>query len=150
MKNKLLAALCFAAASLSVTAFAAAEPPPSEVVHLEHGKVENSFALGQVMLSNTSYKVQAGRRVTGGIAELHEHDTDIFFVHEGSATFVTGGKITNSKEATPGEFRGKEITGGVTRHLTKGDVIVIPAGTSHQFTEVSGTFLYFVVKVTRP
>jgi quercetin dioxygenase-like cupin family protein len=28
-------------------------------------------------------------------------------------------------------------------------VIVIPAGVPHQFTAVDGTFLYFVVKVTK-
>lgn len=41
------------------------------------------------------------------------------------------------------------MAGGVPHHLVKGDVIVIPAGVPHQFTAVSGTFLYYVVKVTR-
>ena len=29
-----------------------------------------------------------------------------------------------------------------------GDVIVVPRGTAHQFTEVQAPFLYYVVKVT--
>jgi quercetin dioxygenase-like cupin family protein len=37
----------------------------------------------------------------------------------------------------------------VTRHLTKGDVIVIPAGVPHWMTEVSNPFLYLVIKVTK-
>jgi hypothetical protein len=30
----------------------------------------------------------------------------------------------------------------------KGDVIIVPKGTPHQYTEVSGSFDYFVVKAT--
>ena len=100
------------------------------------------------MLANSSFKVLAGRRVTGGNVEVHTQDTDIFYVVEGSATFVTGGTIADSTTTAPGEIRGKATTGGVPHHLTKGDVIVIPKGIPHWFTEVSGIFLYYVVKVT--
>ena len=41
------------------------------------------------------------------------------------------------------------MTGGEAHHLAMGDVIIIPACIPHQFTAVSGTFLYYVVKVTR-
>jgi mannose-6-phosphate isomerase-like protein (cupin superfamily) len=67
---------------------------------------------------------------------------------EGSATFVTGGTVVEPATTGPGEARGKAITGGTPRHLQKGDVIVIPKGVPHWFTEVSSPFLYFVVKVT--
>jgi len=50
---------------------------------------------------------------------------------------------------SPGELVAKEIVGGVTRHLAKGDVIVIPNGVPHWFTETSTPFLYFVVKVSQ-
>lgn len=133
------------------TAFAAdpIPPPPTEVVVVDHTTTERAFALGQPMIVNSSYRVQAGRRVMPGEVEVHEHDTDIFYVLEGTATFVTGGKVSDPKTTGPGETRGKAITGGEPRHLVKGDVIVIPAGVPHWFTEVGGTFLYFVVKVTR-
>ena len=68
---------------------------------------------------------------------------------EGSATFVTGGTAVEPKATKAGEMTAKSITGGVEHHLLRGDVIVIPSGVPHQFTEVSGTFLYFVVKVTK-
>ena len=61
---------------------------------------------------------------------------------------MTGGTLVEPVTAGPGETRGKAITGGTTRHLQKGDVIVIPKGVPHWFTEVSNPFLYFVVKVT--
>ncbi len=123
--------------------------PPTDAVIIEHAKVDDAFAKGLPMLINTSYKIQAGRRVMGGQSEIHERDTDIFYVTEGTATLVTGGKSINSKPTGPGEFRGDRIEGGVTRKITKGDLIVIPAGVPHWMSEVEGTFLYLVIKVTK-
>ena len=134
----------------AVQTASAAEPPPTDVVIIPHGKVENAFAKGQPMLVNSSYKIQAGRRVTApGEVEIHEHDTDIFYVTEGIATLVTGGTAEGVTFATPGESRGRRITGGTERKIAKGDIVVIPAGVPHWFTDVSNPFLYFVVKVTK-
>jgi len=127
----------------------ALDPPPTDVVLIDHTKFEAALAKGGPLLLTSSYKIQAGRRVTNGPAEIHENDTDIFYVLEGSATFVTGGTPVEKKSIGPGEFHAKELTGGVTRHLVKGDIIVIPNGVPHQFTEVTGTFLYHVIKVTK-
>jgi mannose-6-phosphate isomerase-like protein (cupin superfamily) len=127
----------------------ALDPPPTDVVLIDHTKVEAAMAKGGPLLLTNRYKIQEGRRVTNGPAEIHENDTDIFYVVEGSATFVTGGTPVDKKEIGPGEYHAKELTGGVTRHLVKGDAIVIPNGIPHQFTEISGTFVYHVVKVTK-
>jgi quercetin dioxygenase-like cupin family protein len=125
-------------------------PPPKEVVKIEHTDVEAAFAQGRPILSNNSYKIQAGRRVAApGQVEVHEHDTDIFYVQEGTATFVTGGTVEESKTTGAGEIRGKAIVGGTKHTLQKGDMIVVPAGTPHWFTELSNPFLYLVVKVTK-
>ena len=124
-------------------------PPPTDVVLFNHGKVDHTFTTGGALLVNELFKVQAGRRIVPGSAEIHVRDTDVFYIVEGSATFVTGGAAVDGKETGPGEIRAKSITGGTEHHLEKGDVIIIPNGIPHQFTEVNGTFLYFVVKVTR-
>jgi len=128
---------------------AAADAPPTDVVVLEHTKVDDAFAKGLPLLITSSYKIQTGRRVMPGNVEIHERDTDIFYITEGTATLTTGGAATDAKTTAPGEIRGEKITGGVARKLTKGDVVVIPAGVPHWFSEVSGTFLYFVIKVTK-
>lgn len=139
-----LALLSFAAASLAF----AADAPPTDVMLLDHAKLDAIFAKGGPILANAKYKLMAGRRVEAGSVEVHALDTDVFYIVEGSATFVTGGTVTEPKDTAPNEVRGKAITGGTIRHLAKGDVIVIPKGIPHQFTEVNGPFLYFVVKVT--
>ena len=147
---KKIPALVLALGFFAVRAAFAAEPPPTEVVQLTSGQMAAAFAKGGPLLANSSYKIQAGRRVTApGQVEVHAHDTDIFYIVEGTATIVTGGKTEGSKTSGPGEVRGTKIAGGTKRQLEKGSVIVIPAGTPHWFTEVSNPFLYFVIKVTK-
>ena len=81
------------------------------------------------------------------MAEIHELDTDIIYVLDGTATFITGGKSVDSKQIASNEFRGSSIDGGDTRQLKKGDVVIVPKGVPHWFQKVDGTFLYYVVKV---
>ena len=150
MKKSLVLTLVSAFALGFAGAAFAAEPPPTDALVVDHAKVEAAFAKSMPILVNSSYKIQAGRRVTApGQVEVHEHDTDIFYVLEGTATLVTGGKTVGGKTSAAGEVRGEEITGGTPRSLQKGDVVVVPQGVPHWFTEVSNPFLYFVVKVTK-
>lgn len=110
--------------------------------------VAAAFAKGVPILENGSYKVHASRREKPGMAEVHEADTDIIHVLEGSATFVTGGTVVEGAVIAPGEIRGREIRGGEVKKIVPGDVIVVPAGTPHWFREVRGPLLYYVVKTT--
>jgi len=121
----------------------------SGVIQIDNQKVAETFAKGGMLLQTNSYKVMAGRRVAPGEVEIHEKDTDVFYITEGAATFVTGGTAADQHTTAPGEIRAPKIAGGEEHHLKKGDVIIIPAGVPHQFTAVDGTFLYFVVKVTK-
>jgi len=127
------------------------DAPPTDAVVIEHGTVDNAFSKGLPMMINTAFKIQAGRRLSDTVnkVEVHDHDTDILWVTEGSATLVTGGQAIGMKSSGPGESRGEKIEGGVTRKVVKGDLIVIPQGVPHWFSSVDGTFLYFVVKVTK-
>ena len=115
---------------------------------IDHDKVAAAFARGMPLLETNHFKIQAGRREAPGQVEVHARDTDIFYVLEGAATLVTGGRTVEPRTVAADEVRGKEIAGGEARRLVKGDVIVIPKGVPHWFKEVSGPFLYYVVKVT--
>ena len=144
---KSIALLVTGLAFLIVLTYAA--QPAAEVTHIPAEKVAAGFAKGGPLLETADYKIHTARRSAPGEAELHDKDTDIFHIIEGSASFVTGGTIANSRTEAPGEIRGQEIAGGKTQRLKKGDVIVIPAGVPHWFKEVEGPFLYYVVKVTQ-
>lgn len=112
--------------------------------------VSDAFAKGAVLSGGTNgenYMVHASRRDRAGLSEVHDLDTDIIYVLDGTATVVTGGKSVDPKTIEPGEHRGASIEGGETRQLKKGDVLIVPKGTPHWFKQVDGTFLYYVVKV---
>ena len=141
--------ICLSAFS-QIDAQVATKPAlPDAVKYFSSTEVQAAFEKGSPIVNKDgrTYWVLAGRRDKPGQSELHEKDTDVFYILEGSATFVTGGKMVDPKSTAPGEVRGSAIDGGENRTLSKGDVIVIPAGVPHWFKDVQGTFLYFVVKV---
>jgi glc operon protein GlcG len=128
---------------------ARAEGPASEVTYFDSAKVSAAFAKGSVLFDGQgrNYMVHASRRQAPGMAEVHTKDADIVYVLDGTATLVTGGTAVDLKNTAPDEFRGTAISGGETRELNKGDVIIIPAGVPHWFKQVTNPFLYYVVKV---
>jgi glc operon protein GlcG len=120
-------------------------PPP--VSYFPKDQVKAAFAKGSVLFDHSDkYMVHASRREQSGMSEIHTKDADIVYVLDGTATLVTGGAAVNSKPIATDEFRGERIDGGETRLLSKGDVIIIPAGVPHWFKEVTNPFLYYVVK----
>src|SRR6266849_18817 len=126
-----------------------AEAPAPKVTYFDSTIVSAAFQKGAVLFDGEggNYMVHASRRKAPGMAEVHTKDADVVYVLEGTATLVTGGTAVDLKNTAPDEFRGREISGGETRQLNKGDVIIIPAGVPHWFKEVTNPFLYYVVKV---
>jgi mannose-6-phosphate isomerase-like protein (cupin superfamily) len=94
-----------------------------------------------------NYMVHASRREKPGQAEVHTKDTDVIYVLDGTATFVTGGEAVDLKTTSADELRGASIRSGNTQQIAKGDVVVVPNGVPHQFLQVTNPFLYYVVKV---
>jgi len=135
--------------SLSLTGSLLAAEPPKDVVVIDHTKVAAAFEKGGVLEVNSSYRVQAGHREGPGIVEIHDYDTDIFYIIDGTATLVTGGKAIDSKQTGRGEWRAPRTEGGTPHQLTKGDIVLIPPGIPHWTTAASNPFDYLVIKITR-
>jgi uncharacterized protein GlcG (DUF336 family)/mannose-6-phosphate isomerase-like protein (cupin superfamily) len=121
-------------------------PATTDAKFVDRKDVAAAFAKDGTLVETGGYKVNASRRDGPGVAEIHTRATDVIYVVEGSATFVTGGKAVDPKEIAPNEVRGREIEGGEAHQISKGDVVVVPAGVPHWFKEVHGPFLYFVCK----
>jgi mannose-6-phosphate isomerase-like protein (cupin superfamily) len=119
--------------------------------YIDQAKVAEVFSKGGALTSGSGYTASGARRTAPGQVEVHEKETDIFLITEGSATFVTGGKMVNGKMSKAGQWLGTDIEGGVVHQLKKGDFITIPAGTPHWFKEVpSSGITYYMVKVIKP
>src|SRR5258708_3407750 len=64
----------------------------------------------------------------------------------GPAALGRGGTLVGARDSAPGQRRASSVQGGETHHLTKGDVITIPAKTPHWFKEVpTQTIAYYAV-----
>ena len=117
------------------------------VAFFPRDEVDAKFETGGLLLDAGAYKLDAGRREGPGEVEYHAHTVDVMHVVQGTATVLTGGEMIGVRSAGDSELRADSVTGGHAHELTVGDVLAIPAGVPHQFTEVYDPFLYFVVKV---
>ena len=138
-----LLAMAFAAALVLTAADAPA------VTYMDHDKMTEALAKGGAVARSSDYAVSGAHRGGPGQVEVHDKETDVIYITDGEATFVTGGKMLGGKTTKEGQWLGTNIEGGETRHLSKGDVVVIPAGTPHWFKEVKSVN-YFLVKVIKP
>jgi mannose-6-phosphate isomerase-like protein (cupin superfamily) len=155
MRERLCAALLIAATMMGGKAMGQNQATKAEtsvadksvVKYFSNADLMASFAKGGTIANERNYKVMTAHRTEGGNVEVHRNFTDIFYIVQGSTTIITGGKIIGENAQNPDEPRGTSIEGGVTRKMSVGDAIVIPAGVPHWMKEVEGTLLYFVVKV---
>lgn len=88
-----------------------------------------------------------------------EHDlvTEVYYILSGSGSNRTGPDIVDPQRR-PADDRavrtlngpgsnGTDIRGAETQELKAGDVLVIPAGTGHQFTKIDDGITYLMVRV---
>ena len=103
--------------------------------------------------------VYRGKLDKPGTNSVAEHDlvSEVYHVIEGTATLVTGPDIADMQrrpatQETVRLFNGpgnnsESVRNGVTHQLKPGDVIVIPAGTGHQFTRIDDHITYLMVRI---
>ena len=141
---RLTAVVVLAMAAFAVT-LVAAKGVPSTVTYVPHDTVNTTMAKGGQIIGENGLIVLAQRRGAGEV-EVHENTNHVFIIVEGEATFVTGGTLVEARQTAPGQTRAPSVQGGQTYHLTKGDVITIPAKTPHWFKEVpTQTIAYYAV-----
>ena len=103
--------------------------------------------------------VHRGKLDAPAAESVAEHDlvSEVYHIIDGSATLLLGPDIVGMKRrpATletvrlfngPGN-NGTEIRNGVSYNLKVGDVVVIPAGTGHQFTKIADHIDYVMVRI---
>ena len=103
--------------------------------------------------------VHRGKLAAPAKDSVAEHDlvSEVYHIIDGTATLKLGPDITNMvrRPATQETVRlfngpgnnGSEIRNGKTFNLKTGDVVVIPAGTGHQFTKIDDHIDYLMVRI---
>jgi mannose-6-phosphate isomerase-like protein (cupin superfamily) len=143
---KKLRALATLISVATVATLAAAEGFPKRVHYINHEKAAAAFVKGERVIEDEGLIVIANRGVQRGF-EMHDKTNHVFIIVAGEAEFVTGGKMIDPKVTAPGQTRGPGLEGGVSHHLSKGDIITIPAGMPHQWKDTSktGSIAYYAV-----
>jgi mannose-6-phosphate isomerase-like protein (cupin superfamily) len=104
----------------------------------------------------TRGKLLAGTTRKGVVAE-HEQISEVYHVIDGSATLLTGPDLVNPVKRSADEktvrlqngpgWSSDAITNPEVHHLKPGDMIIIPAGTGHWFTEIPDHITYMMVRI---
>ena len=104
----------------------------------------------------TRGKLAADPNRKGAVAE-HEQVSEVYHVIDGEGTIRTSPDLVNPVKRPADErtvrlqngpgYNADAIRQPVTTHLKAGDVIIIPAGTGHLFTEVPDHITYLMVRL---
>ncbi|HWX39362.1 MAG TPA: hypothetical protein VNY09_08960 [Candidatus Sulfotelmatobacter sp.] len=78
--------------------------------------------------------------------------SETYIMLDGAGVLVTGGKLkepAKPRQSTLGDWTdlgSTGIEGGVSRRLSKGDVVIIPGGVPHGWASVEGDVTYLIVR----
>jgi hypothetical protein len=156
-------------------AFSAAPQPSSQAEFLSAGAISDTIkGMPPTSALDQPLRTIGVKGANVGIFVVHrpqepdqgctiEHDTlvndkttSIVFVLDGAGTLVTGGKLANPTPLGPDDpdlklvgsgSRGSGIQDGQSRRISKGDVVIIPAGVPHGFSAIENSITYEVVRV---
>ena len=149
MKNLLLAAL------VATAGMAAADAPPSAISKSQaelFGALKAGAATPDMQTSEVSnsdrHRINIVRRTKAAGAVAHEGFAELHHIVDGSGTLVTGGTIVRPTSTSSGRAgAGATIQNGVSRHVMKGDVILIAPGMPHWYKDLDGgTITYLEVR----
>ncbi len=119
---------------------------------IEKAKAERKDGQANVIeriLQFAPYSANLEYRAIGGTAAVHEKEAEMFYVIDGAATLVTGGKLVGETRTNPTNLSGSAIQGGDTKKIAQGDFFMVPEGMPHQISAVEKTLVLMTVKMPR-
>lgn len=143
-------AALFIAIALGLAGQAPAPPPvvykaASELTSGLQAAAQNGDMLTSAVSNTDHYRINLVKRTKAAGAVAHADGNEVHHIVEGAATFVTGGTIVR-----PAGGGSSAIQGGERRRVAKGDVVFIPAGTPHWYTDLDGTITYLEIRFNTP
>jgi quercetin dioxygenase-like cupin family protein len=125
-------------ATASLKTFSSSADVTALIAKAKGERKDGQAIVTEPILQFAPYVATLEYRASAGSAAVHPKDAEMIYVIEGSATFVSGGKLT-----------GATIEGGETRTVSKGDFFVVPEGTPHWFSAVNGAVVLMTIKMPR-
>jgi mannose-6-phosphate isomerase-like protein (cupin superfamily) len=92
-----------------------------------------------VLVTVGPYPAQLEYRIPGSppSASVHKAQAEFIYIIAGGCTLITGGTLIEPKD-NGANMGGSGITGGSSRKVAKGDYIMVPPNTPHQYADVQG------------
>ncbi|HEY3827128.1 MAG TPA: hypothetical protein VGL82_21385 [Bryobacteraceae bacterium] len=112
-------------------------------------RTNNQPTVTENILRLPGYQASLEYRASVGPAAIHDKEAEFFYVIDGSATMITGGKLTEEKR-NGDNLTGTGIEGGTPRSVAKGDFIVVPEKTAHWFSKIDQTLVLMSLHVPGP
>ena len=106
---------------------------------MEQAVAGAASAAGWSITVSPGITVRKRSDAVGNYAIIHPHSMEIYRILEGSGTLVTGGILNEPLEPQTSDDlirTAHGISGGLSRVVTAGDVLVLQPGTPHWFSEV--------------
>jgi len=101
------------------------------------------------ILQLAPYAANLEYRTAVAPAAVHEKEAEVFYVIDGSATVIIGGKLVNEKRTNAENLNGTAIEGGKSQDVAKGDFWIVPENTPHWFSSLNGTLVLMTLHVPR-
>jgi mannose-6-phosphate isomerase-like protein (cupin superfamily) len=99
-------------------------------------------------VANTDqYRINIVHREKPAGAIAHPGNTEVHYIIDGAGTVVTGGTIVRPAGGNAGSAT---IQNGETRHMKKGDIIIVPPNTPHWYKDIDGSITYLEVRFVAP
>jgi len=111
---------------------------------------EGQPIVSEPILQLAPYNANLEYRASVGNAAVHEREAEVFYVIDGTATMVTGGKLVKETRTNATNLTGSGIEGGDSRKVAKGDFIIVPENTPHWFSSIDGVLVLMTLHVPRP
>jgi mannose-6-phosphate isomerase-like protein (cupin superfamily) len=126
-------------AAQAMKLFASAADVTALAAKAKSERKEGQALFAQPIVQLAPYNASLEYRAAVANAAVHEKEAEFFYVVDGSATMVTGGKLTGQTRTNAENLSGTGIEGGMSRHIAKGDFIMVPENTPHWFSAIDGT-----------
>lgn len=138
--------ICVLALAITTTAFAQTPAPTDRTKATHFSAADLQAALAKLptdrpnaaarvfTLDPYAVSVEQRQPQTQGAA-AHADRAELFYVIDGAGTMLTGGTITDGKQAGV-NTQGTTIKGGTRIVFKTGDFIMVPSGVPHQFVDL--------------
>jgi mannose-6-phosphate isomerase-like protein (cupin superfamily) len=133
-----------------VKEFASSEDVKALIAKAKSERKEGQPTVSERILQLAPYNANLEYRASVGPAAVHETEAEMFYVIDGTATMVTGGKLTGETRTNAANLSGTGIENGETRTVAKGDFIIVPEKTPHWFSKIDGVLIMMTLHVPRP